>query len=302
VAATTPASGGFSFFSPEELRHTWVSPLGEVPGFPGQNGGVALDITATEFSFHDHAPFVSTMNATISVPEAGQIQLESSENSAGCTILDHGTYGWSLSPSGSSLTLSLLSDACAARAGALPGRWTQVRCLTDQGCLGDVDAGTFTTPYFMHPLSFTLPDGWADADEGHHDIALQRQADYAADGTLDQASFTRPALKVYPDTLPEKLDDACNAVIPADGSRGIDALAAWVASRPGVDATPPASTTVDRHPAVSIDDGRRPAGSTRAPRSATSRWLPSAPRAVTSVPAVRSARVSSSSTLAAAPR
>ncbi|MFI5100776.1 MAG: hypothetical protein ACHQE5_09745 [Actinomycetes bacterium] len=241
---------------PPELQHTWVSPLREVPGFPAppdQASAIAFDISATEF--HVQGPrLVGEMGSAVSLAQPGQIELHSSETSAGCTIGDLGRYGWSLSPSGSILTVALLGDACVLRGAALPGHWTRVRCLADQRCLGDLDAGTYTTQFFLHQFSYSVPADWADAVEGIHSFFLQRQPDYAQDGAgiVQNNGVQLPTLAVYPDPVPEDLDATCNYVLPAT-SRTIEALAGLVGARPGIDATKPLATTVGEHSARVLD-------------------------------------------------
>ena len=99
----------------------------------------------------------------------GTIEVTLAGDVLDCVVGDVGQYEWALSPQATTLTLTAVDDACAARQAALEGPWTHTACKQEgRDCLGIVEAGTYSTnrfnPYgdFTYgEATFTLPDGWA---------------------------------------------------------------------------------------------------------------------------------------------
>jgi hypothetical protein len=99
-------------------------------------------------------------------------------------------------------------------------------------------------------LRYTLPDGWANSDDWPGEYFLVPSDEYAkADGSLDTWHG------IYVAARPEAMlqDAQCtNGPMPGVG-RTLDALTAWVAGHPGLDATAPQDLTIGGHPAKMVD-------------------------------------------------
>ena len=104
-----------------------------------------------------------------------------------------GDYSWILSPSGRVLTISLEQDACGARAGDMPGTYWLMACrISATNCLGDLDAGTYSSQY-IRPLlaegaewsplfggvAYSVPEGWANYSEWPGVLGLTTSTDFA---------------------------------------------------------------------------------------------------------------------------
>jgi len=235
------------------LAHRFVRAGLPIPGLDAHPGAWAFDMTPTGFDL-DLPEFAKTLHATVTAPQPGEVDLTSIGGGGGCTIGATGRYGWSLSPSGSTLAVTLIADPCANRAAALPGRWAAILCRDPNGsCLGDLDAGTYPSQYFVHPFAYTVPAGWSNVGDWQWYVGLERQADYAREGTDSHGgSLTRPALYVFSDPMPEDLDRSCATVIDWRHG-GVDSLVAWVASRKDVVATRPTSAMIGGHQATMLD-------------------------------------------------
>jgi hypothetical protein len=259
AASATPLSSS--------LQGSWVGPtrvisqLGSTSVLPvleidGRNIWVRLDLAAD-------LSLVSS--ATISGP--GTLALTLNAASAGCAAGAAGTYAWSLAPGGAALTLTATTDPCAARATAFSGTWTRSVCRNSQDlCLGAVPAGTYVSTFFdirdasadipnrgaYGQLRYTLPAGWANGDDFPDDYNLMPAADYAgAAGVTDGSAYHGIYLFARP--APQADTASCaDALAPGIGQTP-DALAAWVAGRPGVVATTPTPLTVGGDPGMMVD-------------------------------------------------
>ena len=107
----------------------------------------------------------------------------------GCEPGAVGTYRVSGPPASSTLTLETIDDMCAGRAAALAGAWVHTACRTfGTDCLGAVDAGEYRSVAFdpfgdprYGELAYTVPAGWAVADDTRWRFALRPASEYAAD-------------------------------------------------------------------------------------------------------------------------
>ncbi len=130
----------------------------------------------------------------------GLLQLTSTDTPGGCTVGDVGKYAWTGSAGGTRLTVTLVSDDCAARRSALPGDWQRVGCKdTTDGCFGDlVEAGTYPSQYFRPrlvdsgswqpqwgALTYTVPAGWANSADWPNSFILTPSDAYALRGPMD---------------------------------------------------------------------------------------------------------------------
>jgi hypothetical protein len=254
VAASTTPIPSIRSESPAPLQAAvgWVRPGRAMAGISSRADSF-WQFEMSSAGFNLDVPGASVMRSVVSVPAAGQFQLSSIVTDGGCALGALGRYSWTLSPSGSTVTLSLINDACANRGLALPGAWVGIRCLdTSDTCLGVVDAGTHLARFLDHPLTYTVPAGWANAADYNHEFALQRATDYVKEGPDSASNITRPAIFAFNDPTPENLDSACQPFQPPSTGT-IGALATWVAGRPGIQASKPTPILIDGHPALQVD-------------------------------------------------
>ena len=101
-------------------------------------------------------------------------------------------------------------------------------------------------------LHYTVPAGWANAFDAPTAFTLMPAADYAGPAGVHDASathgiylFTTPAAQANP-------ADCTTQLAPGVGQTPA-ALAAWVASRPGIVATTPAPITVGAYAGLMLD-------------------------------------------------
>src|SRR4029078_11058826 len=114
-----------------------------------------FELTGDAFRFPFDDLIQSQLAADAAIAGGNALQLTSTTASDGCTVGDVGRYTWTMSPSGTKLTVTGIDDACAVRSSALPGDWSRVGCKnTDDACFGDlVDAGTYPSQYFTPRLA-----------------------------------------------------------------------------------------------------------------------------------------------------
>ena len=126
-------------------------------------------------------------DSKITPEAANKFRLTLSTDTESCRAGDAGHYRWALSPGSTTLTLTVLDDACDLRARTITGVWDHTAC-NDHGkdCLGVVEAGTYSTnrfnPYgeFTYgQLTFSVPDGWAIANDTQAALFLRRATDYS---------------------------------------------------------------------------------------------------------------------------
>jgi len=206
-------------------------------------------------------------NATPSGPATLSLTLGNNPELGGCAVGDVGTYGWSLAPGGAVLTLTATADPCAARSTAFTGTWTHSVCRNSQDlCLGAVPPGTYVSTFFdmrdasavvpnrgaYGQLRYTLPAGWANGSDFPTEFNLIPAADYAGPvGVPDGPAFHGIYLFARPAAMADTTSCA-NQLAPGIGQTPA-ALTAWVASRPGVVATKPASITIGGDPGMLLD-------------------------------------------------
>ena len=179
-------------------------------------------------------------------------RLTLSADTASCSAGDVGHYRWALSPRGTTLTLTALDDVCDLRAKTITGAWVHTACNEHgRDCLGVVEAGTYSTnrfnPYGQFTygqLTFTVPDGWAVANDSQAALFLRRASDYSN----HKDSFY--GLSAWADVAAAKQD--CSD--KSDGTIGTGAakIAAWMETLPSVIATH-TTTEVNGLPAEVVD-------------------------------------------------
>lgn len=269
-----PPSGNPDTTIPVGLRSRWFGGIRPVPGIePGAGASLVFKSDTFGVSQANHQDVV--LNAsTASVGGDGRLRLETTASRPDCNLGDVGTYPWTLSPGGQTLTIGAGVDTCAARHAALPGIWWSVDCKAGDICLGNLDAGTYGSEYIdpllaadaygswaprYGALSFTVPNGWANSADWPSTFRLTPTPDYAletkdgpANGVYHEVMvFTQPAAAVQ--------DGSCKNKPEPGVSRTVDGLVAWLEKLPSIATTAATPITIDGHAGrmldVTIDPG-----------------------------------------------
>lgn len=266
ASATTAPSASTGAQLPQALQYHWISPPRVIPQEGSQQVLPLLVVAPSTISVNLNAgqPVLGSA-ATVAAP--GSLTLSLAVPGVGCAAGDLGTYTWSISPDGRTLTLTSTNDACAVRAAAFAGTWTRSECRdVNDTCLGAVPAGTYSSTFLdvrsasadVHPwgaygqLRYTVPAGWANQSDYPSNYTLMPAAEYA--GAAGDPNG-RASHGIYLFARPAALADSATCasqVAPGIGQTPA-ALAASVASRPGLVASKPAPITIGGYPGVMID-------------------------------------------------
>ncbi len=110
-------------------------------------------------------------------------------------------------------------------------------------CGAELAAGSYSSRFFAHPVTFAVPAGWAESWDLSKGLALERQADFVNEGSFRSANLG-PTIYVFPDPEPAIQDAACKVTTQPGIGSSADSLATWVANRPGVDASTPTDVAI----------------------------------------------------------
>jgi hypothetical protein len=248
-ASLTGATGSV----PSALQATW---MGAHRGLVAPEAGSLLFFDQSTFSLAQSAGSSAQMlKSTASTVGDGKIRLESSVAADTCNKGDVGTYAWSLNRSGRILTVTEEQDACPTRAGAISGTWWLRDCpLTDDNCLGAVDAGTYKSQFitprlnpggtwspFFGAVTYTVPDGWANSADWPESFELEPVSELPP---VDPNNRSRQiGLNTQPSAMSQ--DKPCSDTVQPGVTRTVDALVTWVATVPGLVTMAPTAITID---------------------------------------------------------
>ena len=252
---------------PLALQSTWVGPKRTIAGLPA-NGRYRFTLTLSSLAFPDdslqHVVLVS--DAATSAPS--ELQLTTTDATVGCQVGDVGRYAWSLSPSGSQLTLVTKTDACSSRSAALAGVWFRVGCRnTDSACLGDLEAaGTYPSQYFtplLAPnatwqpawgaLTYTVPAGWANSADWPNNFSLTPSADYATETSSGPPNGAYHEVDLFRSPAATAQNAQCTKALVTTVPETVDGLIGYIRGLKSVVSTPPVPITVAGRPAKWID-------------------------------------------------
>jgi len=255
----SPSVPGSAGDVPPELRFIWLGDLREVEGLPTDRSILGFQARS--------AHYIEELVSTASSRAAGEIELslDAANIDARCEAGDAGTYRYTLSPGGTKLTLTKVSDACAARADAISGDWLRSKCSNPNNfCLGPLEAGDYAS-FFLAPriadnadwapdfgaIRYTVPTGWAATADFPRDYFLEPAGWYAENGG-DIASETR-GIYVGSHVAALEPGPSCEPALADGVARSADAIAAWLARHPALAATKPTAITVGGVPGVYVD-------------------------------------------------
>jgi hypothetical protein len=225
--------------------------------------GSLLDFTTGFHLRQSAANAAQRLESNASPVGDGKLRLESKAALDGCNKGDVGTYSWSLNPSGRILTITEDQDACPTRAGAVAGEWWLMDCpLSDDNCLGAVDAGTYKSQFITprvdpggtwNPLfggvTYTVPNGWANAADWPESFDLVPVSELPP---VDPENRSRSiVLNTQPSAMSQ--DKPCSDTVQLGVTRTVDALVTWVGTVPGLVTTTPHAITIDGHPGQWLD-------------------------------------------------
>jgi hypothetical protein len=250
---------------PTELRARW---MGEHRDVVRLNKGSTLLFGTTTFVMTESNQWdrPQLLESSASAVGDGRLRLESTTDRSGCEVGDVGLYGWSLSPSGRTLTITTESDGCADRSQAVPGTWWLAGC-PNALCLGELDAGTYGSQYFAPRLdpgaagepdfgaiTYTVPDGWANSGDGPQNFELVPANEMPPVAETDRRRniglFTQPTAMTQ--------DRPCSDTVQPGVGRTVTELADWLRDVDGLVSTAPTPITIDGRAGQSLDLRRDP--------------------------------------------
>ena len=289
VTSTTDATAGppgttvppVDTSPPTSLAGRWISSPRSLPTVDASSDYSVLEVSggvvgfgrgATFGLYRDSSAAPILFESRLNSLSTSVLQVVSTQTGQGCGAYDTGTYRWELTPGGTGLTITPLTDACATRQAAIAGTWTRVSCRnTDDDCLGAVSAGPYRSTNLdlfgtrrYGQLMFDLPTGWANTADFTSNYFIRPAADYAADPASD-GNDTVSGIYVWPDVAAAEQDAGCTEV--ADSAVGTDAtsIANWLDAHPGLDVSNRSESAIDGYSTTAMDLRVDPAWTTTCP-------------------------------------
>jgi len=277
VASPTPASSGAALDPiPGPLLARWMGPTNDLlPTGAGSSILIGPHSLAVSQSNLLDRPFLS---ATADTSGAGQFRLTAMDTAGGCASGGVGTYRWTLSGSGRTLTIAPIADACFARQAVVAGTYWLEGCKdTATACLGDLDAGIYKSQY-ISPLAapgatwaplfggitYAVPGGWANFTDYPGVFGLAPSSAFAA--TTPEARTPGVRIDVFRQVSPESQASPCSG-LPQDGVEATpDAFLVWLRGLPSVTVGKSSSITINGRSGAWADVAMVPA---RAPTCGT---------------------------------
>ena len=262
TASPTPTSSAAAAAIPGALRYHWIGQPRDIPGL-GTTTRTAIDFVSGAY-FADGTDYPDGVFASGAVlASSDSIELVTATAAQGCESGDIGRYTYTLSPRGTRLSMTVESEDCAPREAATSGDWYRVDCKNvENGCWGELEAGTYPTQYFrprlgvgvewqplLGDMTFTVPDGWANSADWPENITLTPSDDYAKE--TGSGPWHEIAVRKNPAAANQAAP--CSETVDSDVPRTVDGLLAYLQSTPSVSAGEPTPITIDGYEGAWID-------------------------------------------------
>jgi hypothetical protein len=246
---------------PTAIQARWMSGHRDI--VDGEAGTtMLLDATAAVLSPAYSGPSILMRSVATGVG-ADKLRLVTPATDTDCAGGAEGTYSWTLSPSGRTLTVTAEGDDCQARADAVSGEWWLMACKNAENyCLGELSAGRYASQ-FINPrvdtpaawvasygqLGFTVPDGWANASDWPESYELMPSDSFAT--TPDSPPVHEIVFSIQPSPLAK--DAACVSSPPPAVGISVDELVGWLGTINGLIATGPTPISISGHDGQWLD-------------------------------------------------
>jgi hypothetical protein len=279
AASAAPSSG---VASPSPTATPSARPSGAVPaaleGFwtagPRSVPGLELLDTIAQWRISDglfNASFPgtqflgSTLGSQVTAEGPDTFRLENRMGGQGCPAESVGTYRWTLSEHATGIVLESLGDDCAERAAYLEGPWSRTSCELGWSCAGPLAPGSYQSAIFdpragseprvARPgaVGYTVPAGWANADDWYHSLMLVPDSGFQRLLVDDSAWPDQVRIWATPPVALKLEGPDCEWREDPQGGGTVESLAAWLSSHPDLSAGPPTPITIDGHDGSMID-------------------------------------------------
>jgi len=249
---------------PNALLYSWMGPSRTIEGLGSWTRTQIVFKNGLTYTTGTQVGTYLTSDVDASI---GTMRLTLRQDEAGCHAGDVGDYTWSLAPAGATLTLTVSADPCAARANAFGGTWFRQACTnTEDGCLGDMDAGVHPSQYLTPrrpvggpwqpmwgALTYTVPAGWSNSQDWPNEFSLTPSADYAKETADGPPAGAYHEIWVVAQPRGNKAVADCGRSIDPKADQTVDGLLRWVAAEPALTSTAPVPITIDGHPGKWVD-------------------------------------------------
>lgn len=187
---TAPPTQAPAAAMPAEILGDWLADVDTLPslGQVGPRIQLSLDWQYGTSAWLQTGNGNQTLMSASLEAAAGEIRLTATKENADCAAKSEGRYRWTRSADGLYLTLTLVDDACAARATAFARTW--VRSL---GAVNDGRSGILN--YFNPAIQVTLPADRYAAGGGFEAAILDGDTGNIFVAVKDPAGFANPCSK-----------------------------------------------------------------------------------------------------------
>ena len=208
------------------------------------------------------------LGAKVSSPGDGRLVVTTGDaDPSNCDRGVAGQYTYTLTNDGRRLTIVGVADPCAQRLAAIPGDWLLRGCKDPaDNCLGDLAAGTypsqFVTPRHEHDatwmpdygaVTYTVPDGWANAADWPEYFSLVPSADYAGFGPTGgpDGTFHEIVVRANPAMSDQAAD--CTGTALTSVEHSVQGFIDWIRGQSRLTASTPTAITVGGHQGQYVD-------------------------------------------------
>jgi hypothetical protein len=263
---------------PAELQYRWLGSLQAIPEIPARDqafASLAFDGRSLTLDAGGSANLVSVasspshglLDLSVSLANFGNVGV------LGCFNGQVGRYAYSLSQGGAKLTLAAIDDGCTPRNHALLGDWLRAACQADDlsWCLGVLPAGTYASTFFdsrmpagrvgwkprFGALTYTVPEGWANSEDGAENIQLMKQAAYQKVGS-DSNFWSNDTINLFISPAAGVHNADCSNEEQPGVPRTVDAIVNWITHHPGIVASAPEPITINGRTGKMLDIDLKP--------------------------------------------